>query len=140
MKLIICICLLLSLNVYAADELIGTWKFTEYIYQGQTQPIPNPNLDLRFTFYKNGYSLLKWLRTDEEGICQRLGTYHLENQNALVQKTVWVDPENDVSCATDLEMHLGYETFTPFEFVNGHLHLKLALNGQDFIYVFTLVD
>lgn len=140
MKLVFSFILLFNLNLFASDELVGSWKFTEYIYEGATHPIPNPNLDLRFTFDRKGHSLLEWFRTDEEGFCQRLGNYKVTKAHWLVQKTVWVNPANDVACANDLEMHLGYQTRTQFKLVNQKLWLKLALNGEDFIYVFTSVE
>ncbi len=138
--LIFIITLMTSLSALAAVNLVGSWKFTDYIYEGQTHPRPNANLDLRFTFDDQGISRLKWLRTNEEGFCERLGTYFVQDEKLLVQKTVWVNPANSVDCANDLEMHVGYETKTPFQIVDKKFFLKLSLNGQDFIYIFTSVE
>ncbi len=140
MKYLFGLIFLISIDSFAANSIIGSWKFAEYNYEGENHPRPNPNLDLRFSFDKKGYSILQWLRTDEEGFCRRLGSYHIEENEWLVQKTLWVDPENDASCATDLEMHVGYRSITAFKVIENELHLTLALNGKDFIYIFTPVE
>lgn len=140
MKVFFIIIFFFSHSLLAQESLVGTWKFTDYIYNGQTLPAPNPNLDLRFSFDQKGFSFLKWFRTDEAGFCERLATYKTKTENWLYQKTVWINPSNDPSCANDLEMHLGYETITAFKVQDRKLFLELSLNGEPFIYILTAVE
>ena len=124
-------------RVQTEVSIIGTWKFTSYRYQGQELPIPNPDLDLRFTFDDNGYSNLKWFRYNEPGHCQRVAEFNLKMDYVLYQKTIWVDSENEFSCSSDPDMRLGTESFTNYDFDNGQLLLKLDLAGESFVYVKT---
>lgn len=137
MKILGFIFIFLVLSLAKANPIIGTWKFTEYSYEGHILPEPNPDLDLRFTFDDKGFSILKWLRTNESGICERLANYSVEPENILHQKTIWVNPSNDISCGSDPEMKLENETFTNFHIENDKLYLELALDGKPFIYILT---
>ena len=119
--------------------LIGTWKFTEYTYEGQTQPAPNPQLDLRFTFNDQGISLLKWFRTDESGFCERTAEYKVENKNKLRQKINWLNPLNDANCSKDPDMQLGHETVTAFRIEKNKLAFELELNEKPFLYILTSI-
>lgn len=140
MKYLFSFVLICSCSVWAQSvSIIGTWKFTQYRYEGQVLPAPNPDLDLRFTFDKEGLSRLKWLRKNEPGICERIATYKIESPNLVRQKTVWVNPQNDISCASDQEMKIGNETVTPFRLQNNNLELELGLGGNPFTYILTPV-
>ena len=135
-KCVLVLSLLISYSAFATS-IIGTWKFTEYTYEGNTLPAPNPELDLQFTFKKNGLSILKWLRTDEDGFCQRLANYEIKNDTTLKQKTVWLNPDNDFSCAKDHEMQMGNVTETVFTIKDNKLYFELELNGKPFLYILT---
>lgn len=140
MKYLLLIILLGAANTWAQSKsIIGTWKFTQYRYEGHVLPAPNPDLDLRFTFDKKGHSLLKWLRKNEPGFCERIANYQVESKTFVRQKTVWVNPQNDISCAGDLEMKIGNETVTPFQIKDNNLELELGLGGNPFTYILTPV-
>ena len=130
--------LFISLSSFANSDLIGMWKFTSYIYDGQTAPLPNPDLDLRFIFYGNGFSRLRWSRLNEPGFCERKAVYNVV-ENVLHQKSIWINPLNDRSCSSDSEMRPDAETFTNFQIKDGSLYLELALDGKPFIYVFSFL-
>jgi hypothetical protein len=138
MKFLFMLVLLLNTQVFANTSLVGTWKFTAYIYNGQTLPIPNPDLDLRFVFYSNGYSRLRWFRLGEEGFCERKAKYEITN-HVLHQKNIWINPNNDRSCAGDSEMRPNAETFTSFRVIDRLMYLELALDDKAFVYVFTFL-
>jgi hypothetical protein len=132
---------LLLLFVFARPahaDLVGTWKLTSYIYDGQDIPLPNPDLDLRFKFTSDGVSILHWYRHGENGFCERKATYD-DDGSILHQKAFWIHPKNDVSCFSDPEMQKNSETFTPFHLVNGYLYLELSLADKPFIYVLSLL-
>lgn len=123
-----------STNVFA-DLIQGEWKYIAYIYQGQRAPLPNPNLDLRFTFDGSGLSKLKWTRANEDGFCERLAEYSIEEGNLLRQFVTWVNPDNHISCSSDTDMRLGSLSFTPFLIFENELQLRLEINGEPFFYV-----
>jgi hypothetical protein len=117
-----------------ADGVIGTWRFTEYTYEGKTLPAPNPNLDLRFTFTPQGEAYLKWFRTDEKGFCQRKANYKIQG-DMIWQKVVWLNPTNRTNCGDDPDMQIDHETHTKFSLGKDTLNLDIGLNGKSFIYI-----
>lgn len=121
-----------------AQSLTGMWKFSGYIYDGQIQPPLNPDLDLRFIFYSNGYSKLRWFRHHENGFCERKAIFKVEG-SILHQKTIWLNPGNDRSCANDPEMRPRSETYTPFRIEKNQLFLDLGLDDKPFIYIFNFL-
>jgi hypothetical protein len=132
--------LLMALSLFAApmaqdSALIGTWKYIGYNYQGHESPAPNPDLDLRFTFDQQQTSLLTWFHNGESDFCQRLATYEIRNDGWLYQKTVWVNPKNEIFCTKDPEMKLGNESLTHYRIENNRLNFDLELGGQPFVYI-----
>lgn len=125
-------------STFASADILGYWKLSSYIYDDQPLPLPNPDLDLKFVFYKNGFSVLHWSRKNEPGFCERKATFKIEGKT-LHQKTVWINPKNDFSCASDPEMQPDSETFTNFRLEGNHLYLDLALDDKPFIYVFNFL-
>lgn len=123
---------------FGQNDFVGTWKFSSIIYRGQAQPLPNPDLDLRFVFYQKGLSRLKWLRNNEPGFCERIAEYKAEGP-ILYQKTIWLNPKNNTSCSLDSEMQIPSETYTPFQIVKNQLFLSLYLGDDELIYVFTFL-
>lgn len=119
--------------------LLGTWKFTELIYEGHTVPAPNPNLDLRFTFQLDRTSILRWFRTDEAGFCERKALFEVHDDQWLYQKVTWLHPDNDSSCSSDVDMRLGRETFTQYAIEDDKLLLYFDLDGKPLIYVLSRI-
>jgi hypothetical protein len=116
------------------SEIIGKWKFSEYIYQDKNLPLPNPNLNLIFEFNKTGSNRLFWYRENEDGFCERIGLYTYTNLE-LTDEVVWTHPDNHVECSKDPDMILGKKTKNKVTIANDKLYLHLALKGQPFIYV-----
>lgn len=131
---------LLFATIACANELLGTWQFTEYNYEGHTVPAPNPNLILRFTFDAEDISTLKWFRTDEAGLCERKAKYALPSDHQLVQTIIWVDPRNNSACATDSDMQMGRKSVTPYHVEDHKLYLEMELNGKPFYYILAYVQ
>lgn len=124
----------MSAVVLTALTIIGTWQYAGFRYNGDTYPNPNPNLVLKFSFDAEGNSHLIWYRTNEPGFCERRGEYRV-NGDELWQKTTWVNPENDRSCASDPDMQLARETTTRFLLTADDLTFVLSLDGCDFFYL-----
>lgn len=116
-------------------ELVGTWKYVAYQYQGQIQPLPSPGLDLRFTFDGQGNAHLKWFYEGEQGFCERVARYEIQKPQWLYQKVAYVNPQNHVSCSKDSDMRMDKETLTHYRIENGKLLLDLDLSGQSFTYI-----
>ena len=116
--------LFISVNTSLADisqevftsPILGKWKFTEYIYEGKSLPLPNPHLNLFFEFNETGSDRLWWYRNNEDGFCERIGVYKYENE-ILEDQVVWVNPDNHLECAQHQDMKLGQNA-------KNKLHLK----------------
>lgn len=134
----------MALNLWAVSSpgpaIVGQWKYSAYSYEGRRQPMPNPDLDLRFTFFADKTSTLKWSYANEEGFCERQGLYEIDNDGWLFQKVTWVNPGNHFSCSRDPDMQMGKESLTRVQIKEDELWLELELNGQPFIYILTVVS
>ena len=117
-----------------ATEIIGRWKFTEYIYNGQTLPLPNPKLQLFFEFNQTGSNRLWWTRDNEPGFCERIGLYNFDG-DTLEDQVVWVNPNNHIECAKHEDMIMGQIAKNKVTIIGNKLHLHLALKGEPFVYV-----
>ena len=116
-------------------DLIGTWKYDGFEYDGQTYPRPNPSLDLKFTFNEKGEAKLKWDYENEPGFCERLATYDITEAGLLHQKITWVNPDNFFYCSQDVDMELGRESLTPYSIHDQQLRLSFEINGKPFLYI-----
>jgi hypothetical protein len=119
-----------------ADELQGTWKYNYYKYQDSVQPLPNPDLDLRFSFNADGTVFLKWFYKGQDGFCERKANYQIQSGGVLYQKVTWLNPNNHTSCVKDVDMQMGKETFNYFDVVKGQLSLQMELGGDPFYLIF----
>ncbi|MCB9025249.1 MAG: hypothetical protein H6625_02955 [Bdellovibrionaceae bacterium] len=117
-----------------SGDILGRWKFVEYIYEGQKLPIPNRNLNLLFEFHETKSNRLWWFRDNEPGFCERIGLYTYENET-LTDNVVWVNPDNHVECSQHPDMRMGQIAKNKVTFENGKLYLHLSLKGQPLIYV-----
>jgi len=140
LKLITLVLLGLSLNsAYATlgnDDILGTWEYDGFFYDGHRYPKPNPDLDLTFTFKKDSTSRLYWKRKDEAGFCERLANYQLKDDH-LIQKTTWINPANAMSCSQDPDMQPDRESDTviTLDKVNMELSFHFDLDGKPFLYI-----
>lgn len=134
--------LVLSLIASAAiaPQVLGSWKYVSYQYDGQTYIVPSPGLDLRFTFYEDGTSKLRWHYENEIGFCERLAQYEIQNGDWIYQKVIWVNPNNHVSCSKDSDMQMGKESLTHYTVAGNKLMLDLELAGNPFVYILEKVQ
>ena len=132
-ELLLCVGLMVTRHCPQMD-VIGDWKYTSYTYEGQTVSIPHPELDLHFTFTKDGISRLSWHPADDGSICERTALFEVRADNELYQKITWVNPNNDPSCAIDPDMQMGKESVTHYRIEPGKLMFDLELGGKPFIY------
>jgi len=124
----------MSATLLAVLTIVGTWQYAGFRYNGDLYPNPNPNLVLLFTFNADGTSHLIWSRKNEAGFCERRGEYRLD-ADVLWQKTTWLNPANDRSCASDPDMQPGRETRTPILLSAEELAFILYLDGREFHYL-----
>lgn len=120
-------------------DLTGDWKFGHFILDDQTYPAPNPDLDLRFTFYPNHTVMLSWRRKNEAGFCERKAFY-ITQGNLLYQKVYWVNPKNQSECMRDSDMQMDRETTNPFRVKDKQLFIDFALSDKTLTYVLDLVE
>lgn len=127
--------LLASPAASAEDSLVGQWEFFMMIYKGQEIPQgPDATLRLRYEFFSTGESRLYWWHEGAGDHCERRGTYSID-ENYLIDRVHWVDPNNTQDCSHDPDMQNGRETRTPFTFQNGNWLLRLAFGEDDLFYV-----
>lgn len=132
------LCFGFPFGLLATEAPYGEWKFVELIYQGQRLPLPNPSLNMRWTFFPNGVSRLYWDR-GTTGFCERWAYFKIEPQNEgpdlLYEKVFNVNPRNEMSCAQDPDMQLHKETRTPFDLQGSEMHLHFPLGDEQLTYV-----
>lgn len=120
-------------------DLTGDWKFVQFIVDGQTYPAPNPDLDLRFKFYRSHTVRLSWHRKNEDGFCERKAHFLLQG-DLLYQKVYWVNPKNQSECSKDPDMQLDRETMNHFQLKGKQLFIDFALSDKTLTYVLDLVE
>lgn len=130
--------LLISLVASADSALIGEWKLNEMIYRGERIPLPNPELNLRFTFLSNGTERLYWDRGTDE-FCERWARYTVAGKT-LQQEVFAVNPGNAAECKKDPDMQMGRVTHTPIELQGSELHLVFQMGDEELVYVFRVLD
>ncbi len=114
---------------------IGQWQFDRYFYQGQENPIPNPQLILQFEFLTDGTNRLFWVRKNETGFCERKA--HFSYDAPYIQQEVfWVNPSHSMECGQDTDMQVGNQSRAKMILVDDRLHLYIDFSGEDFIYIF----
>lgn len=121
------------------SQLWGKWKYIGFIYKGQFQNPPNPNLNLTFEFLQDGTDILYWNYTNEQGFCERKGEYSYDGTH-LTDKIVWVNPKNSIECQRDPDMTTGRLQITPVKRVDDQLHLDIPLSDDTLIYILALTE
>jgi hypothetical protein len=129
----------LAMPVVNEADISGQWKFNHFIIDGQIYPAPNPDLDLRFTFFSNHSSTLSWHRQNEDGFCERRAFYLLQG-DLLYQKTYWVNPKNQMDCSRDPDMQVDRETTNHFRTSGKQLFIDFDLSDKTLTYVLDLVE
>lgn len=122
-----------------AQSIVGTWRYDGFFYEDHRYPLPNPNLELTFTFDSENHARLFWKRLNEPGFCERIAEYEVSGQ-IITQKIAWVNPDNLPECAADVDMQLGKETVTEFEFGEAQLGFHFELNGKPLLYILKWVE
>lgn len=126
------------------DELVATWEFDGFYFEGNHYPRPNPNLQVIFEFHQDGTHSLYWARKGELGFCERRGTFEL-NGDLLTMRSTWLNPANDPDCSKDSDMQPGRVTVNRVawhlceesELGNLDLGIEMELNGKPLTYLLT---
>jgi hypothetical protein len=125
----------IATTAYAEDSIVGKWTYYKKIYQGKEMPEqPGATLRLQFEFHADGTDSLSWHHEGEHDHCYRRGEYKVEG-DMLIDKVVWVDPENSPQCASDPDMQDGKSSRTPIHFENGDLFTKIPLGEEEIFFV-----
>lgn len=119
------------------EAILGTWRYTAYIYQNETHPPRNPNLKLIYTFTRSGISSLSWFHSDREEYCERWAIFTQSLDDVLKESVFFIRPESDSGCSSDPDMQLGRVTWVHFSVDDTHLYLNEGLGNERLIYVFT---
>ena len=78
--------------------------------------------------------LLQGMHPGRQGFCERRAIYEFAS-GKLVQQVVWVNPQNAIWCDQDVDMRLGYQSWTEAWLKDGKLHLVIQMGEEDLIYV-----
>jgi hypothetical protein len=125
--------LLLPAQAYENKDILGHWKFSEMIYRGQRVPLPNPDLNLNWTFFKNGTERLYWDRATPD-FCERFSYYNFVDSDLMLE-TFFLNPRNASDCSKDPDMQLGKKTKIKIEVLKEELHFFFQLGEEELIYV-----
>lgn len=123
-----------NLSASNKSQILGEWEYIGFIYDGQTQPKPNPKFFLSFTFRLDDRVRLYWKRADEDFFCERVALFEY-SQDRLWQEVVWLNPENHGSCGSDPDMQMGRKTENQILIEDDILKIFMELNGKPFIYL-----
>ena len=124
---------LLPTFAFSSDRIFGHWKFTEMIYRGQKVPLPNPDLNLTWTFFKNGTERLYWDRGTAD-FCEKFSYFEVE-ENYLIEDPIFLNPRNAADCSKDPDMQLGKKSKIKMEILDEELHFYFQLGEEELIYV-----
>lgn len=117
-----------------SESIIGLWLFTSLIYQGQSMPLPNPQLKIHYEFLDTGINTLRYKRDNEEGFCERRAAYEFSGRK-LIQQVTWVNPQNAFWCGQDTDMQLGNQSWSDAWIANGKFYLSVPMGEENIIYV-----
>ena len=119
---------------FVNKDILGHWKFSEMIYRGEKVPLPNPDLNLNWTFFKNGTERLYWDRGDTSGFCERFSYFNVET-NVLSVETLFLNPRNASDCSKDPDMQVGKNAKIKIDVLKDELHFYFQLGEEELIYV-----
>jgi hypothetical protein len=115
-------------------NILGSWQFYAYVYDGHEIPAPNPALSQIMEFGSDGVCRLYYKREDEEGFCERKAHYYIENDE-IIQEITWVNPDNQSSCGQDPDMQLGRVTSNKARVVDDIFQLDIPLSDETITYL-----
>lgn len=121
------------------NSILGVWTAVALIYQGQTIPMPNPQLHMFYTFEDTGINTLHYYRDNEDRQCIRKAVYEFSDKT-LRQQVAWVGPDNGLECSLDVDMQLGYESWTTAEVKDGKFYLYAQMGEENLIYIWEKVE
>lgn len=123
-----------------AAEVLGNWKLSSMIYEGNEMDLPNPDLQLSFTFFPNHSMRIYWDRKNPEVFCESHSNWTLQTDNPekvqLILDTYALNPLNASDCSLDPDMTLGKKDPTAVWRQENKLMILLRLGDQNLIYVF----
>lgn len=117
-----------------STSILGLWIFSSLIYQGHPLPLPNPALKISYQFDDIGVNTLHYYREGEKGFCERRAIYEFAG-GKLMQQVIWVHPQNTAGCEQDMDMKLGYRSWTPAWLEGVKLHLEVQMGEEHLVYV-----
>jgi hypothetical protein len=141
MRLLLFFLLVWSGSCFAiqTSDVIGTWRYVSYLYHGQINPLPNPDLELLFKFDTKGIMTISWTRKNDTGFCEAESSFQIVN-NQLISQVTKTNPKNTIECSMDPDMQVGKKSTDPIELRDNQLFLNIGLSGEDFYYIFDLID
>lgn len=116
------------------EDLLGTWLFYKYFYQGKVVPAPNPELFMYLTFNADGTDRLFYHRLNENGGCDRTAKYSWDGQQ-IFQKTIYVSEKNLIDCTKDPDMQPGREATNRMYILNDELYLEMPLSDDIITFI-----
>lgn len=135
MKYILCTFILFSMGT-ASAALEGAWKLTGMNYRGEDIPLPNPDLNLQWTFFSNGTARLYWDRGTPE-FCERFSSFVHEG-DFLKEEVFAVNPKNAVDCGKDPDMQVGRKTQTRIRLDgDSRIFMHLQMGDDILIYIYS---
>ncbi len=120
------------------NPLVGSWIYSEVIYQNIRQPIFNKDLKIIWTFFDNGSERLYWSR-DDSGFCERFASYKVK-ENSLLEEVWAINPNNMSECGRDPDMQVGKKTSTPILFFENEIWLIFNLGEETLTYILKPTD
>lgn len=103
------------------------------IYRGQEIPLPNPDLFLTWTFFRNGTVRLYWDRGGKD-FCERYAHYQVSD-SLLKEEVFALNPQNSADCSKDPDMQLGRQTSNKIKVLDSEIQLFFSLGDEELIYV-----
>jgi hypothetical protein len=127
-----------SISLWAVVGTVeGEWKLSGMIHHGRPIPLPNPELNLRWTFFSNGTFRLFWDRGSPD-FCEGFGHFKLIDEH-LNSKIFALNPKNAAECAKDTDLQIGRETKTKMEVTQGQIAMYFQLGDEELVYLLTKV-
>lgn len=114
--------------------IFGVWKYSELIYRGQILPLPNPDLNLTWTFFDNGTERLHWTEKGETSFCERFAHYELRDDK-IFETVFAINPRNGPECAKDPDMQVGRETSNKIEIQERQILFHMQMGDEEVVYI-----
>lgn len=110
------------------------------IYEDHVLDLPNPDLQLTFSFFQNHSLRIYWDRKDPSVFCESMSNWTLKTDGSGISQiqldTFAVNPMNAADCSGDPDMTLGKKESVPIWIQDSSLMMTFRLGDQDLIYIF----